>query len=230
VDPARILLVEDDDDTRQLLAVAMEAAGYHVDQAPDGHRGLEQLRTHRYAVVLTDYDLPGMTGAAMLREAEERGLLDGASSLVVTAHPDLDDVAPSEIVSKPLDLDRFLAQVQGLVRRARRPAAEDGPGRQDTASGGAMVELCLYVSATSAASMKARRNLEALLSRYPAGEVAFAVVDVAAEPAAAERDHIVFTPTLVKREPPPVLWILGDLSQRSVLSDVLDTCGVEPFA
>ena len=84
----RILLVEDDEDTRQLLAVALEAQAYEVSQAGDAEGGLEALRAGRFDMILTDYDLPGRTGAAMLREANALRLVDGAATLVVTAHPD----------------------------------------------------------------------------------------------------------------------------------------------
>src|SRR5258708_2658786 len=90
--PRRILLVEDDEDTRQLLAVALEAQAYVVAQAGDAEDGLEALRKGRFDMILTDYDLPGKTGAAMLREANALRLVDGAATLVVTAHPDPEGV------------------------------------------------------------------------------------------------------------------------------------------
>ena len=40
--------------------------------------------------------------------------------------------------------------------------------------------------------------------------------------------QFVFTPTLVKRRPEPRAWILGDLSDPSVLTDLLHMCGIEP--
>ena len=59
-------------------------------------------------------------------------------------------------------------------------------------------------------------------------QIGFAVYDLAREPERAEADHVVFTPTLVKRRPEPRAWILGDLSDPSVLTDLLHMCGIEP--
>jgi CheY-like chemotaxis protein len=110
----RILLVEDDEDTRQLLAVALEAQSYEVSQAGDAEEGLKALGRGHFDMILTDYDLPGKTGAAMLREANARRLVDGAATLVVTAHPDPEGVKETTLVRKPLDLEKFLHQVRRI--------------------------------------------------------------------------------------------------------------------
>src|SRR5262245_39960296 len=84
----RLLLVEDNDDTRALLAGARENDGWRVDEAPDALTGLDLLRRGRYDVLVADYDLPGRTGAAMIHDANGEGLLQDVRVLVVTAHPD----------------------------------------------------------------------------------------------------------------------------------------------
>src|SRR4029078_2278928 len=103
-----ILLVEDDEDTRQLLAVALEAQSYEVSLAGDAAEGLKARAREHFHLILTDYDLPGKTGAAMLREASARRLVDGAATLVVTAHPDPEGVEETTLVRKPLDLEKYL--------------------------------------------------------------------------------------------------------------------------
>ena len=228
-----ILLVEDDDDTRQLLAVALEAQGYRVAQAGDAERGLEALRGGRFDLVLSDYDLPGKTGAAMLREAHRGGLLDGAATLIVTAHPDPTGVEDVTLVRKPLDLEKFLLQVRGIFdSRPARPsavAASPAPAPESApAEAPDEVELTLYVSSLSPPSVKARRNMERLLKDLPK-HILFDVCDLAENPQRAEKDNVVFTPTLVKRRPEPRAWILGDLSDPAILTDLLHMCGIEPM-
>ncbi|HEV7500687.1 MAG TPA: response regulator, partial [Vicinamibacteria bacterium] len=153
----RILLVEDDEDTRQLLAVALEAQAYEVSQAGDAEGGLEALRAGRFDMILTDYDLPGRTGAAMLREANALRLVDGAATLVVTAHPDPEGVDETTLVRKPLDLEKFLHQVRRIFESM--PAAVRPPARPSPAAPapGERVELTLYISPASPPSLKARR-------------------------------------------------------------------------
>jgi CheY-like chemotaxis protein len=230
-----ILLVEDDDDTRQLLAVALQAQGYRVAQAGDAERGLEALRGGRFDMVMSDYDLPGKTGAAMLREAHRGGLLDGAATLIVTAHPDPEGVEDVTLVRKPLDLEKFLLQVRGIfdsrpVRPSTAaPTASPAPkAAAADAEAAEEVELTLYVSSSSPPSLKARRNMERLLASFP-DHIRFDVCDLAENPQRAEKDKVVFTPTLVKRRPEPRAWILGDLSDPAVVTDVLHMCGIEPM-
>jgi len=228
----RILLVEDDEDTRQLLAVALEAQSYAVSQAGDAEEGLEALGRGRFDLILTDYDLPGKTGAAMLREANARHLVDGAATLVVTAHPDPEGVEERTLVRKPLDLEKFLLKIRGIFdsqsgRPLPVPATAAASSR--TAEGGD-VELTLYISPTSPPSMKARRNVEKMIADFPAARIRFEVLDLAREPERAESDNVVFTPTLVKRLPEPRAWFLGDLSDRRVVADLLHMCGIEPVA
>ena len=231
----RILLVEDDEDTRQLLAVALEAQSYEVSQAGDAEEGLKALGRGHFDMILTDYDLPGKTGAAMLREASARRLVDGAATLVVTAHPDPEGVQETTLVRKPLDLEKFLHQVRRIFDSMPMAVAPVGSSPADhlapaePADAVDPVELTLYISPTSPPSLKARRNMEKLLQEFRAADIGFEVLDLAREPERAERDNVVFTPTLVKRRPEPRAWILGDLSDPAVVTDLLHMCGIEPI-
>ena len=58
----RILLVEDHDDIRLLSAKALARAGYEVDTAGDGLSGWEALQTHPYDLLITDNQMPVMSG------------------------------------------------------------------------------------------------------------------------------------------------------------------------
>jgi CheY-like chemotaxis protein len=229
----RILLVEDDEDTRQLLALALAAQGYHVEQAGTADEGLTDLRSGRFDLVLSDYDLPGKTGAAMLREAGADGLLGGATSVIVTAHPDPEDVGEATLVRKPLDLEKFLRQIRGIFDSMPRPASAAPAGSVEAAPAGdgsqRPLDLALYISAASPPSVKAQRNMEKLLSAFRSADIGFAVYDLAQEPQRAEADNVVFTPTLVKRRPMPKAWILGDLSNPVVVTDLLHMCGIDPL-
>jgi len=225
----RILLVEDDEDTRQLLAVALEAQAYEVTQAADAEEGLQALRAAGFDMILTDYDLPGKTGAAMLREADALRLVHGAATLVVTAHPDPEGVEDSTLIHKPLDLEKFLRKISRIFESLSVrpvPASASSP----PAAGAVDLELTLYISPASPPSMKARRNMERMIADFPAARIRFEVLDLAREPERAESDNVVFTPTLVKRRPDPRAWFLGDLSDRRVVADLLHMCGIEPVA
>lgn len=230
---ARILLVEDDDDTRQLLAVALGAENLGTDQAATAEEALTLLRQHRYDLVLTDYNLPGKTGASLLREAASEGLLASTATVVITAHPQPEGVRRTEVVRKPLDVVQFLSQVRRILESVapQPPPTAAKPGRPPAHvpdGGQRPVDLVLYVSAESPASQRARRHLESLLAQFEPSQVRLEVCDVSADPGRGEADHVVFTPTLVARCGGLSTWVLGDLADRSMIVDLLHVCGVEP--
>jgi two-component system response regulator GlrR len=231
---ARILVVEDQDDVRRMLVTALELEGHVVDEASNAAEGLRCLEQTRYDLVLSDYAMPGGTGSWMLHEASRQGLLNGTVALIVTAHPDIRELADIEVVSKPLDLDQFLEQVRRILGSPPpSAAANDGgsvvPGdapRQSLRSGRHHVELVLYVSSASPASMQARRNLEQLLQRFDRSKVKFSVCDLSRDPLGGDADRVAFTPTLVKRYPEPRMWVLGSLKDTGIVADLLHACGV----
>ena len=235
---ARILVVDDQDDVRQMLATALELDGYVVDQAANAVEGLNRLREARYNLVLSDYAMPGDTGAWMLSEASRLDLLGDATAVIITAHPLAPGAANVAVITKPIDLDSFLNQIrqilgaaEGAADRAQDRAKEftepDMSRDQSRFKEGYRVDLVLYVSAASPASIQARRNLERLLSRFQPGQVRWAVRDLEREPLAGQEDRIAFTPTLVKRFPEPRMWVLGNLRETDILADMLRVCGVE---
>jgi CheY-like chemotaxis protein len=229
--PARILLVEDDEDTRHLVALALSGQGHVVETAATPAEALDLLRRNRYALVVSDYDLPGQTGSAMLKEAAREGRLAGTAALLVTAHPQPEVVSGAGLIHKPLDLGGFLRQVGHILESMGGPPpsrAAAPPARDRAAGPPAAVALVLYVSADSPASQRARRHLESTLSNFDAGLIHLEICDVGEDPARGERDHVVFTPTLVARCGGVATWVLGDLADRTILVDLLHVCGVEP--
>jgi CheY-like chemotaxis protein len=59
---ARLLVIEDADDTREMLIFLLEIKGYVVDTAPDGYEGIDLARARSPAVAVIDIGLPGMDG------------------------------------------------------------------------------------------------------------------------------------------------------------------------
>ena len=91
------------------------------------------------------------------------------------------------------------------------------------------VELVLYVSAASSHTAAATRNCEALLSRFDHRYVRLEICDVSKHPDRADIDGICFTPVLLKRNPLPRAYVIGDLSNTTALVDLLASCGVDPL-
>ena len=111
-DPCRVLIVDDDADTRDALADALADAGFLVEQAATGAQALGQMdRSGDPDVILLDLRMPGMDGAQFLERA--RGtrarvivLTGEASSRVLSL------ARNAKVLAKPIDLDQLEAAVK----------------------------------------------------------------------------------------------------------------------
>jgi CheY-like chemotaxis protein len=119
----RVLLVEDDDDNRELMADVLEASGWEVVSAATGQEGLKALAEQAVDVVLTDVGMPGMGGLEVARAA--KAIAPGVPVVVVTGWADREDVAHARgrevdaVLVKPVDPDVLLGTVGELAARPR---------------------------------------------------------------------------------------------------------------
>ena len=119
----RILLVEDDPTSRDLLAALLASQGYAVDTADDGFGALRLAQEHRYDLVFVDYHLPEMDGyalARLLRTLAEKVQPDmkmvaiTADRFGLAARRGVDSVFDS-MLSKPIEPDALFAFVGGIL-------------------------------------------------------------------------------------------------------------------
>ncbi|MGE0418070.1 MAG: circadian clock KaiB family protein [Acetobacteraceae bacterium] len=82
--------------------------------------------------------------------------------------------------------------------------------------------LRLFVTGRSATAMRAEQNLRSLCERELAGRYELDVIDILADPQAAENARILATPTLLKVRPGPRRIIIGDLSDTEKVLTGLD--------
>jgi two-component system, OmpR family, response regulator len=118
----RILIAEDEAALAQLLAHALEAAGYSVDRAADGARAEFLGATEHYDAVVLDLGLPEMYGLTLLRRWREAGI--AVPVLVLTARGSWHekvigiDGGADDYMTKPFQIEEVLARVRALIRRA----------------------------------------------------------------------------------------------------------------
>jgi two-component system response regulator (stage 0 sporulation protein F) len=71
MEPAKILIVDDEEHIRLLFKEELEDEGYAVDLASNGLEALDRLRASAYSVVLLDIKMPGMDGIQALTEIKK---------------------------------------------------------------------------------------------------------------------------------------------------------------
>lgn len=231
-DGASILLVEDDDDIRELMTTLLELAGFATTACSTAEAALQELREQPFDMVLTDYMLPHRTGGWLLRQASDEGLLDATPALVVSAHPNPPDVDGFEIVPKPFDLDDLVSKVRrrldtssARASMAVRPPVAAKKGQDGGGNGGLKpVELILYISSHSPSSASAVATIKTVVGRFSSSRVKLTICDLSKTPSAGTDDAIAFTPTLVKRSPGPRTFILGHISNPELVAELLASC------
>jgi len=114
-----VLLIEDDDDARETLAVVLSGRGFRVTTARNGADALRDVRERalRPAVILLDLVMPLMDGHAFLAAQAEEPLLADVPVIVVSSETHVPAVAPPvrAIVSKPIALQELLRHIRGVV-------------------------------------------------------------------------------------------------------------------
>src|SRR5213083_2464937 len=119
-----VLVVDDEEITRDVLETLLSAEGYRVDQAKTGEEGLDAYTKRAYDVVLLDVSMPGIGG---LRALEEFLKLDPEAVVVmITAYATFDTaIAAWEkgafgCIRKPFQNEQIVAQVAAGIKRRRK--------------------------------------------------------------------------------------------------------------
>ncbi|MEC8423847.1 MAG: response regulator transcription factor [Myxococcota bacterium] len=132
VDPVQVLVVEDEDDIRNLVVMNLKRAGFGVLDAADGAAGLALAKAHRPPVVLLDLMLPDMSGrdiCARLRADPETA---NAHVIMVTAMGEEGDrvqgfeVGADDYVTTPFSVRELVLRVKAAARRVTTPPAPTG--------------------------------------------------------------------------------------------------------
>jgi DNA-binding response OmpR family regulator len=108
----RVLIIEDDPETRDALAVFLQLEGYDVACASDGRRGLAVARERPPDVILLDLMMPVLDGWGFRAEQKRDAALAGIPVVVVSALGERRDIDATEFVPKPCDLDAVLGAVE----------------------------------------------------------------------------------------------------------------------
>jgi two-component system OmpR family response regulator len=126
---ARVLVVDDETNIVELLAVSLKFQGFEVHTATSGPAALDRARELRPDAVILDVMMPGMDGFGVLRRLRADGI--DAPALFLTARDSLQDkvtglsLGGDDYVTKPFSLEEVVARLRVILRRAGKDAGEE---------------------------------------------------------------------------------------------------------
>ena len=136
----RVLVIEDDCELAEALAVGLRRERMAVDLAFDGDAGLERALVYGYDVVVLDRDLPGMHGDEVCAQVIKQGRRSRV--LMLTAAATIEDrvdglgLGADDYLPKPFAFAELVARIRALFRRAQPalpPVLQHGDLRVDPA-------------------------------------------------------------------------------------------------
>lgn len=123
-----ILVVEDHDDTREMLTILLSAHGCHVIPAENGPQAIDLADKLRPDLILMDLKLPLLDGMAVTRLVRSHPALNQVPIVIVTGldcpqmHRDALSAGCNRILLKPIDFDQLREVMTALLRSVPRPS------------------------------------------------------------------------------------------------------------
>ena len=123
----RVMLIEDDEDQREVMAINLRAAGYVPIEVHTGDLALDAVRAQRPDLILLDANLPGLDGYTVCRLIKADPVLAPIPLLFLTVRASLDDrlvgltLGADDYLVKPVDMPELMIRIQVLLARRERP-------------------------------------------------------------------------------------------------------------
>jgi DNA-binding response OmpR family regulator len=134
-DPQRVLVVDDQDDIREMARLVLNGAGYEVVTASSGREALTMVRAASFDLVLLDINMPELDGWATLRLLRADEALDALPVAMFSVKSEVRDKVAGlkdgaiDYITKPFGVDELASRVSRILA-----AAAGGPTAVPTAS------------------------------------------------------------------------------------------------
>lgn len=167
-----ILIVEDDQDIADLLAITMKKEGWASHHAPDAEAALAALRQRNFSACILDLMLPGMDGLSLLKVIRSMKILDAMPVIIASAKDDDTDIVSGlelgadDYVAKPFSPKVLAARVRAVLRRARGKKAEQNSEAHILEKGGISLNRLRHKVSSNGVSVELSATEFAILELF----------------------------------------------------------------
>lgn len=118
---AKILIIDDERPIRSALKEILEYEKFDIDEAEDGHLGMELIKKNTYDIVLCDIKMPKMDGMEVLEKIQEGGY--DMPVVMISGHGNVETAVETlkngayDFIQKPLDLNRILVTIRNAMEK-----------------------------------------------------------------------------------------------------------------
>lgn len=129
----RILFVEDEEQIRKLVGTYLQRAGYRVDFAVDGWQGLQAIGAKVPDLVLTDVNMPNLTGLELTRRLRAHHKTARIPIIMLSALKETQDMlagyaeGADDYLPKPIELALLAAKIDTVLKRRAQSASPEAP-------------------------------------------------------------------------------------------------------
>lgn len=126
-----ILIVEDEKEIRELMALHLLRQGYRVHECESAEESMKELDSRKFSLVILDWMLPGMAGVDFIEHVRRH--TPAPNVLMVTARTEAQDIVrglekgADDYLTKPFEPSVLIARVKALLRRSQLAAKKSNP-------------------------------------------------------------------------------------------------------
>lgn len=119
----KILVVDDSDDTREMMAKLLELESFTVITAEDGGAGIYRARSERPDLIITDINMPNINGIEMIKFLRKEDDFSRVPIMAITAYgssvaAEAIEAGADHAATKPVEFDSLIEEIKRLLRRA----------------------------------------------------------------------------------------------------------------
>jgi len=123
--PGKILVVDDSDDTREMMAKLLELESFTVVTAEDGSAGLDTADAERPDLIITDVNMPRMNGIEMIKRLREQDGFATVPIMAITAYgngvaKEALEAGANRAATKPIQFTELVVEIKELLAASRR--------------------------------------------------------------------------------------------------------------